>query len=52
MMSIEAANDFDTLIKMDIRLRLLEIENIRLPKQPPPIPPTPDNFNFVDEYYQ
>ncbi|EDV26021.1 uncharacterized protein TRIADDRAFT_55703 [Trichoplax adhaerens] len=51
MTSAEADNDFNTLIKMDIRLRLLEIENVKLPKLPPPIPPEPDNFNFVDEYY-
>lgn len=28
---------------MDIRLKIIELQNINIPKNPPPIPPLPEN---------
>ena len=44
-----AEEDLETLIGMDLKLRLLDLENISIPSQKPPIPPEPDNYDF---YYK
>lgn len=49
MLSKAAEEDLETLINMDLKLRLLDLENISIPPQKPPIPPQPDNFDF---YYK
>lgn len=49
MPSKAAEEDLETLINMDLKLRLLDLENISIPPQKPPIPPEPDNFDF---YYK
>ena len=47
MGSKAAEEDLDTLLHMEIKLRLLEIEGIpEIPQEAPPIPPLPDNFDF------
>jgi engulfment and cell motility protein 1 len=46
MTSQEAANDLEILLAMDIKLRLLDVEGMDLPEEPPPIPPEPTNFDF------
>ena len=44
-----AEEDLETLINMDLKLRLLDLENITIPSQKPPIPPEPENYDF---YYK
>jgi engulfment/cell motility protein 1 len=39
--------DLNTLLSMEIKLRLLDIEGITIPSSPPPIPPEPSNYDFV-----
>uniref|UniRef100_A0A8C5N2G6 Engulfment and cell motility 1 n=1 Tax=Leptobrachium leishanense TaxID=445787 RepID=A0A8C5N2G6_9ANUR len=47
MMSDLTRNDLDTLLSMEIKLRLLDLENIQIPDVPPPIPKEPSNYDFV-----
>ena len=47
MVSKQTKDDMEILLNMEIKLRLLETEGIQIPKEPPPIPPLPDNFNFA-----
>ncbi|XP_072781947.1 engulfment and cell motility protein 1 isoform X2 [Taeniopygia guttata] len=47
MLSDLTRNDLDTLLSMEIKLRLLDLENIQIPDAPPPIPKEPSNYNFV-----
>ncbi|XP_077285438.1 engulfment and cell motility Ced-12 [Arctopsyche grandis] len=46
MVSKMCENDLETLLSMDIKLRLLDAEGIDIPQDPPPIPPEPDNYDF------
>ncbi|XP_038652845.1 engulfment and cell motility protein 1 isoform X3 [Scyliorhinus canicula] len=47
MMSELTKNDLDTLLSMEMKLRLLDLENIQIPEAPPPIPKEPSNYDFV-----
>lgn len=47
MLSDLTRNDLDTLLSMEIKLRLLDLENIQIPDAPPPIPKEPSNYDFV-----
>ncbi|XP_043575139.1 engulfment and cell motility protein 1 isoform X2 [Chiloscyllium plagiosum] len=47
MMSELTKNDLDTLLSMEMKLRLLDLENIKIPEAPPPIPKEPSNYDFV-----
>ena len=49
MGSKAAEEDLETLVNMDLKLRLLDLENISIPSQKPPVPPEPDNYDF---YYK
>uniref|UniRef100_A0A673KG13 Engulfment and cell motility protein 1 n=1 Tax=Sinocyclocheilus rhinocerous TaxID=307959 RepID=A0A673KG13_9TELE len=40
-------SDMDTLLNMEMKLRLLDLENIQIPEVPPPIPKEPSNYDFV-----
>ncbi|KAL2080039.1 hypothetical protein ACEWY4_023832 [Coilia grayii] len=40
-------SDLDTLLSMEMKLRLLDLENIQIPEAPPPIPKEPSNYDFV-----
>ncbi|XP_077983513.1 engulfment and cell motility protein 1-like isoform X2 [Glandiceps talaboti] len=51
MTSEDAKNDMETLLGMEIRLRLLDTENVPIPASPPPIPPEPDNFDFYYDFH-
>ena len=42
-----ALEEMDTLLHMDLKLRLLDVESITIPDQPPPIPPNPPNYDFA-----
>ncbi|XP_035285010.1 engulfment and cell motility protein 1 isoform X2 [Anguilla anguilla] len=39
--------DLDVLLSMEMKLRLLDLENIQIPEAPPPIPKEPSNYDFV-----
>ncbi|XP_059475247.1 engulfment and cell motility protein 1 [Neocloeon triangulifer] len=50
MVSKEMEKDLDTLLGMEIKLRLLDAEGVDIPQDPPPIPPPPSNYEFCYEY--
>jgi len=47
MTSTKAKSDLELLLSMEMKLRLLDIENIPIPDKPPVIPPLPKNYNFA-----
>ena len=47
MTSPKAQSDQELLLTMEMKLRLLDIENIPIPDQPPAVPPLPKNYNFA-----
>ena len=47
MMSDLTRNDLDTLLSMEIKLRLLDLEKSQIPDEPTPIPKEPSNYDFV-----
>uniref|UniRef100_A0AAQ4QE43 Engulfment and cell motility 1 (ced-12 homolog, C. elegans) n=1 Tax=Gasterosteus aculeatus aculeatus TaxID=481459 RepID=A0AAQ4QE43_GASAC len=47
MTSEYTKSDMDTLLNMEMKLRLLDLENIQIPEAPPPIPKEPSNYDFV-----
>lgn len=49
MQSKASNEDVETLLNMDLKLRLLDIENITIPSQPPAIPKEPTDYDF---YYK
>lgn len=46
MPSKQAEDDLNTLLVMEMKLRLLDVENIPIPSEPPTIPPDPPNYDF------
>ena len=44
-----AEDDLNTLLLMEMKLRLLDLENVEIPNDPPSIPPDPPNYDF---YYK
>uniref|UniRef100_A0A6I8NBI0 Engulfment and cell motility 2 n=1 Tax=Ornithorhynchus anatinus TaxID=9258 RepID=A0A6I8NBI0_ORNAN len=42
--------DLDTLLSMEMKLRLLDLENIQIPEAPPPVPKEPTSYDFVYHY--
>lgn len=49
MTSKQKKEDFDTLLSMEIKLRLLDTEGVDISKDPPPIPEDPENYDFCFE---
>ena len=49
MPSKAAEEDMETLLNMDLKLRLLDLEGISIPSQPPPKPAEPVSYDF---YYK
>ncbi len=49
MASKASEEDVETLLNMDLKLRLLDIENVQIPTQTPPIPKEPADYDF---YYK
>ncbi|NP_001186987.1 engulfment and cell motility protein 2 [Danio rerio] len=43
-------SDLDTLMSMEMKLRLLDLENITIPEAPPPVPKEPSSYNFSYNY--
>ncbi|RWS02916.1 engulfment and cell motility protein 1-like protein, partial [Dinothrombium tinctorium] len=50
MVSKETQRDLETLLSMDIKLRLLDTEGVTIPEVPPEIPPSPPNYDFNFKY--
>ncbi|CAN8031445.1 unnamed protein product [Ixodes persulcatus] len=50
MVSKETKGDLETLLSMDIKLRLLDTEGVDIPENPPPIPKDPPNYDFCYEF--
>lgn len=46
MTSKEAENDLETLLSMEIKIRLLDAEGVDIPHQPPEIPEDPPSYDF------
>ncbi|XP_077310208.1 engulfment and cell motility protein 3 [Lithobates pipiens] len=46
MPSERCRTDLDLLLNTELKLRLLDLENIQIPEQPPPIPPRPKNYDY------
>lgn len=49
MESESKKKEFEMLLSMEIKLRLLDTEGIDISKKPPPIPEEPDNYDFCFE---
>jgi len=47
MTSPDYVKEKEILTNMEIKLRLLDLEGIELPKSAPAIPPPPADFNFA-----
>uniref|UniRef100_A0A673GQZ5 Si:dkey-56f14.7 n=1 Tax=Sinocyclocheilus rhinocerous TaxID=307959 RepID=A0A673GQZ5_9TELE len=45
-------SDMDTLVTMELKLRLLDLENIQIPDIPPPVPKEPSTYDFVYDFSQ
>ncbi|CRL02754.1 CLUMA_CG015778, isoform A [Clunio marinus] len=46
MLSKQMADDFETLLSVEIKLRLLDTEGVDISKEPPPIPDSPEDYEF------
>lgn len=44
--SKQASTDLDTILGMEMKIRLLDTANIPIPAEPPEIPPPPPDYNF------
>lgn len=44
--SKQASTDLDTILGMEMKIRLLDTANIPIPAEPPDIPPPPPDYNF------
>lgn len=49
MVSKQKEEDFETLLSMEIKLRLLDTEGVDISSDPPPIPDDPENYDFCFE---
>lgn len=47
MKSLSMKRELNSLLEMELRIRLLETEGIELPQEPPTIPTEPPNYDFV-----
>ncbi|KAL7990167.1 hypothetical protein Chor_010521 [Crotalus horridus] len=43
-------SDLETLLSMEMKLRLLDLENVQIPEEPPPVPREPSSYDFVYHY--
>ncbi|KAK0042903.1 engulfment and cell motility protein 1-like isoform X1, partial [Biomphalaria pfeifferi] len=47
MTSTQVTKDLETLLSMEIKMRMLDTEGVTIPAEAPPIPPPPANYNFA-----
>uniref|UniRef100_A0A4W4EVZ4 ELMO domain-containing protein n=1 Tax=Electrophorus electricus TaxID=8005 RepID=A0A4W4EVZ4_ELEEL len=52
MSSESMRSELEILLSMEIKLRLLDLENVPIPDIAPPIPKPPSNFNFCYDFSQ
>nr|XP_046167281.1 engulfment and cell motility protein 3-like isoform X1 [Oncorhynchus gorbuscha]XP_046167289.1 engulfment and cell motility protein 3-like isoform X1 [Oncorhynchus gorbuscha] len=45
-------SELETLLSMEIKLRLLDLENVPIPDSAPPVPKPPSNLNFCYDFSQ
>lgn len=45
----ETLEDLKSLITLELGVRLLEIDGLEIPNEPPPVPQLPDNYNFCTQ---
>ncbi|XP_050779120.1 engulfment and cell motility protein 3 isoform X3 [Gopherus flavomarginatus] len=50
MTSERTQSELDILLSMELKLRLLDLENISIPDTPPPVPNPPSNLNFCYDF--
>ena len=50
MVSREARKDAETLHSMLLAVKLLDLEGVSLPTQPPSLPPPPPTYDFAYKY--
>uniref|UniRef100_A0A8B9I2R9 Engulfment and cell motility 3 n=1 Tax=Anser brachyrhynchus TaxID=132585 RepID=A0A8B9I2R9_9AVES len=50
MTSERTQTDLDVLLSMELKLRLLDLENVSIPDTPPPVPKPPSNLNFCYDF--
>ncbi|XP_075704421.1 engulfment and cell motility protein 3 isoform X2 [Rhinoderma darwinii] len=50
MPSERTRTDLDLLLNTELKLRLLDLENIPIPDQPPIIPPRPKNYDYCYQF--
>ncbi|XP_032073497.1 engulfment and cell motility protein 2 isoform X2 [Thamnophis elegans] len=43
-------SDLETLLSMEMKLRLLDLENVQIPEEPPPVPKEPSSYDFAYHY--
>ncbi|XP_070600399.1 engulfment and cell motility protein 2 isoform X2 [Erythrolamprus reginae] len=43
-------SDLETLLGMEMKLRLLDLENVQIPEEPPPVPREPSTYDFAYRY--
>ncbi|XP_067905849.1 engulfment and cell motility protein 3 isoform X2 [Heterodontus francisci] len=48
--SEQTKSELEILLSMEIKLRLLDLENIPIPDAAPPIPSAPSNYNFCYDF--
>ena len=49
MNSKEAAHDTEVILAMYVKVRMLDLEGLDLPEDPPTIPPEPTDYEFAIE---
>ncbi|XP_053487434.1 engulfment and cell motility protein 3 isoform X1 [Ictalurus furcatus] len=52
MSSESMRSELEILLSMEIKLRLLDLENVPIPDAAPPVPKPPSNFNFCYDFSQ
>ena len=46
MISEKAKEDIETLLNMEMKLLLLDVEDVPIPEIPPPVPDEPEDLNY------
>ncbi|CAL8260286.1 unnamed protein product [Merluccius merluccius] len=52
MSSESMRSELDILLSMEIKLRLLDLENVQIPDHAPPVPLPPSNYHFCYDFSQ